>query len=72
VTTSELAAVQRLWSISGLPPISGYGSVILALLLATAPDFVDMVASIDVDDATAVGDGVDALMHWRADVHHAS
>ena len=67
VTTSELAAVQRLWSIAGLPPTSGYGSVILALLLASARQFVDLVSSIDFDDAAAVADAVDAMLCWRDD-----
>ena len=65
LTTSELAAVQRLWSIAGLPPTSGYGAVILAVLLGSAPALVDMVSSIDFDDAVAVADAVDALLHWR-------
>jgi hypothetical protein len=68
VTTSEFAAVQRVWSIAGLPPISGYGAVFLALLLASAPQLVDVVSSIDFDDARAVADAVDALLRWRGDV----
>jgi len=68
VTASEFAAVQRLWSIAGLPPTSGYGAVILAVLLASAPALVDTVSSIDFDDAGAVADAVDALLHWRDDV----
>jgi hypothetical protein len=68
VTTPELAAVQSLWSIAGLPPTSGYGTVIVAVLLASAPAFVDMMSSIDFDDAVAVADAVDALLHWRDDV----
>jgi len=68
VTTSDFAAVQRLWSIAGLPPTSGYGAVILAVLVASAPALVDMVSSIDFDDAVAVADAVDALLHWRDDV----
>lgn len=68
VTTSELEAVQRLWSIAGLPATSGYGAVILAVLLASAPALVDMVSSIDFDDADAVADAVDALLRWRDDV----
>jgi hypothetical protein len=68
VTTSELAAVQRLWSIAGLPPTSGYEAVILAVLLASAPALVDMVSSIDFDDSVAVADAADALLRWRDDV----
>jgi hypothetical protein len=68
VTTSELAAVQHLWSIAGLPAVSGYGAVIIALLLASAPALVDMVSSIDFDDAVAVAHAVDALLEWRGQV----
>ena len=68
VTTSEFAAVQRLWSIAGLPPTSGYGAVILAVLFASAPALVDMVSSVDFEDAEAVADAVDALLRWRDDV----
>jgi hypothetical protein len=68
VTTSELAAAQRLWSIAGLPATSGYEAVIWAVLLASAPALVDMVSSIDFDDAVAVADAVDALLRWRDDV----
>jgi hypothetical protein len=68
VTTSEFAAVQRLWSIAGLPPTTGYGAVILAALLASAPALVDTVSSIDFDDAVDVAEAVDALLQWRDDV----
>src|SRR3954447_22103296 len=68
VTTSQLATVQRLWSIAGLPPTSGYEAVGLAVLLATAPTLVDMVSLIDFDDAVAVVEAVDAVLRWRGDV----
>jgi hypothetical protein len=51
-----------------LPPTSGYGTVILAVLLASAPALVDRVSSTDFDDAVAVADAVDALLQWRDDV----
>jgi hypothetical protein len=68
VTSSELAAVQRLWSIAGLTPTYGYGAVILALLLGSAPTLVGMVSLLDFDDAAAVADAVDALLQWRNEV----
>jgi hypothetical protein len=64
LTTAELGGVQRLWSIAGLPPVSGYGAAIFAVLLAATPALVEMVSSIDFDDAAAVADAVDALLEW--------
>jgi hypothetical protein len=67
VTGAEFVAVQRVWSIAGLPAVSGYGAAVLAVLLASAPELVDLVSSIDADDARAVADAVDALLQWRDD-----
>jgi hypothetical protein len=67
VTGAEFVAVQRVWSIAGWPSVSGYGAAVLAVLLASAPELVDLASSIDADDATAVAAAVDALLQWRDD-----
>ena len=65
LTSAQLATVQRLWHIAGLPPVSGYGIALLAIVVASDPTLVDMLSSVDFDDAGSVADSVEALLQWR-------
>jgi hypothetical protein len=64
-TSAQLATVQRLWHIAGLPPVSGYGIALLAIAVASDPTLTDMLSSVDFDSADSVADSVEALLHWR-------
>ena len=37
LTSAQLATLQRLWHIAGLPPVSGYGIALLAMAVAADP-----------------------------------
>jgi hypothetical protein len=65
LTTSQLATAQRLWQLAGLPPVSGYGSALLAIGVASDPTLADMLPSVHFDDADTVTAGVEALLEWR-------
>ncbi|HZX55342.1 MAG TPA: hypothetical protein VFE86_11715 [Ilumatobacteraceae bacterium] len=65
LTGSQLATAQRLWNLAELPPVSGYGSAILAIGLGSDPVFADSLLSVDFDSAASVADAVDVLRRWR-------
>ena len=65
LTATQLATLQRLWHLAGLPPVSGYGTVALAMMVASAPTLADMLSSIDFDDSDSTACAVDALLEWR-------
>ena len=65
LTSAQLATLQRLWHIAGLPPVSGYGIALLAIAVASDPTLVDMLSSVDFDNASSVADSVEALLQWR-------
>lgn len=65
LTGSQLATAQRLWTLAGLPPVSGYGIALLAIALAADPAMVDLLSSADFDNAASVADATDALAEWR-------
>jgi hypothetical protein len=65
LTSSQLATVQRLWQLAGLPPVSGYGAALLATAVASDPTFADMLPLIDFDNAGSVADAAEALLQWR-------
>jgi hypothetical protein len=61
LTSAQLATVQRLWHVAGLPPVSGYGTALLAAAVASDPALTDMLSSVDFDSAGSV----EALLQWR-------
>jgi hypothetical protein len=65
LTSSQLATVQRLWRIAGLPPVSGYASTFLAIAVASDTTLANMLSSVDFDNAGSVADAVDALLQRR-------
>ena len=65
LTSPELATLQRLWHIAGMPPVSGYGAAILAIAVASDRTLPDMLASVDFDNAASVVDAVETLLRWR-------
>jgi hypothetical protein len=65
VASSQIAPLQRLWEIAGLPPVSGYGSVILGMAAASDPTFAATLSEVDFDDCVSISDAVNALLRWR-------
>ena len=65
LTTQQLATLQRLWHIAGLPPVLGYGTAVLAISAASDRTLADMLSSVDFDNAGSVADAVEALLQWR-------
>jgi hypothetical protein len=65
VTSSQLATAERLWQLAGLRPVSGYGTALLAIGVASDPTLADMLPSVDFDDADSVTAAVEALLEWR-------
>ncbi|MCW2751834.1 MAG: hypothetical protein JWR83_2944 [Aeromicrobium sp.] len=65
LTISELATTERLWQLAGLPPVSGYGTALLAIGVASDARIVDMLPSVDFDDSDSVAAAVEALLQWR-------
>jgi hypothetical protein len=64
-TSSQLATAERLWQLAGLPPVSGYGSALLAIGVASDPTLAEMLPSVRFDDADSVTAAVEALLQWR-------
>jgi hypothetical protein len=65
LTSPQLASLQRIWHIAGLAPVSGYGTVVLAIAVASDWTLADMLASVDFDNAGSVADAVEAVLQWR-------
>ena len=65
LTSAQLATLQRLWHLAGLPPVSGYGTALLASAVASAPTLADMLSSVDLDNADSIADAVEGLLRWR-------
>jgi hypothetical protein len=65
LTSSQLATTERLWQLAGLPPVSGYGTALLAIGVASDPTLSDMLPSVHFDDADSVSAAVEALVQWR-------
>jgi hypothetical protein len=65
LTTQQLATLQHLWHIAGLPPVLGYGTAVLALSVASDRTLGDVLSSVDFDNAGSVADGVEAVLQWR-------
>ncbi|MEP7045877.1 MAG: hypothetical protein ABI949_04310 [Ilumatobacteraceae bacterium] len=65
LTGSQLARARRLWRLAELPPVSGYGSALLALGLGSDRVVTDTLSSVDFDNAASVTDAVDVLRQWR-------
>ena len=65
LTSAQLTTLQRLWRIAGLEAVSGYGSALLAIAVASDSTLADMLRWIDFDDDGSVADAVDALLRWR-------
>ena len=61
LTSSQLATLNRLWHIAGLAPVSGYGTALLAIAVASDPTLADMLSSVDFDHAGSVADAVEGL-----------
>ncbi|MCU1399969.1 MAG: hypothetical protein JWN62_3078 [Acidimicrobiales bacterium] len=65
LTSSQLAKVERLWQLAGFPPVSGYGTALLAIGVASDETITDMLPSVNFDDAGSVAPAVEALITWR-------
>jgi hypothetical protein len=65
LTGSQLAAAERLWQLAGLPPVSGYGTALLAIGVASDPTLADMLPFVQFDDPDSVTAAVEALLEWR-------
>lgn len=65
LTSPQLATLQRLWCIAGLPPVSGYGAAVLTIAVAPDRTLPDMLASVDFDNAASLAESVEALLQWR-------
>jgi hypothetical protein len=65
LTSAQLTTLQRLCRIAGLEVVSGYGSALLAIAVASDSTLADMLRWIDFDDDGSVADAVDALLRWR-------
>jgi len=65
LTNAQLTTLQRLWRIAGLEAVSGYGSALLAIAVASDTTLADMLRWVDFDDARSVADAVAALLRWR-------
>ena len=64
LTSAQLATVQRVWHIAGLPPVSGYGAAVLAIAVASDRTLPEMLASVDFDNEASLADSVEALLQW--------
>jgi hypothetical protein len=65
LTSPQLETLQRLWHIAGLPPISGYGTAVVAIAVASDRTLAEMLSSLDLDDAGSVTNAVETLLRWR-------
>jgi hypothetical protein len=65
LTSSQLATTERLWQIAGLPPVTGYGSALLAIGVASDPTLANLLPLVQFDDADSVAAAVEALREWR-------
>ena len=65
LTTSQLASVQRVWHIAGLPPASGYAAAFLAMAVASDQTLAATLTTVDFDDADSVANAISALLQWR-------
>jgi hypothetical protein len=61
LTTAQLAMVQRVWHLAGWPPVSGYGTVVLAVTVAANGPLAATLTTVDFDDASSVAHAVEAL-----------
>src|SRR6476659_3413650 len=66
LTASQLETVQRLWSLAGLPPLTGYGAVFLAIAVGADRAVARRVTSVDFNDPYSVAGAVEALAQWCA------
>jgi hypothetical protein len=66
LTAWQLETVQRLWSLAGLPPLTGYGAVFLAIAVGADRAVARRVASVDFNDPDSVAGAVEALAQWCA------
>ncbi|MCU1501669.1 MAG: hypothetical protein JWM12_1023 [Ilumatobacteraceae bacterium] len=57
--------VQRVWRIAGLAPTTGYGTIVLAAVVATDQALGTTLTSVDFDDAQSVRNAVEALLAAR-------
>ena len=65
LTTSQLEMVQRVWQVAGWSPVSGYGIVVLAAVVAANAPLAAVLTSVDFDDATSVANAVRSLHESR-------
>jgi hypothetical protein len=65
LSTAQLETLQRLWRVAGLAPTSGYGTVLVALAVASDPGLVGDLTSVDFADAGSIALAVEALHRWR-------
>ena len=61
LTTAQLEMVQRVWRIAGWPPVTGYGILVLAAVVAANAPLAATLTTVDSDDANAVAAAVEAL-----------
>ena len=65
LTSQQLATLQLLWHVAGLPPVLGYGTAVLAMCVASDRTLPEMLSSVDFDNAGSVADAIEALLQWR-------
>ena len=65
LTALELTALERLWEIAGLMPMSGYEGVFLVAAVSSDSGPVQTLSSVDLDDSESVTNAVAALLQWR-------
>ena len=64
LNTRQLETLHRLWLIAGFPPLSGYGTVLLAVAVAADHPLADTVTSVDFNQPGSVDDAVEVLAAW--------
>jgi hypothetical protein len=65
LTNAQLSILQRLWQLAELPPVSGYGTVLLGIAVALTPTLADVLQFVDFDNPDSVAGAVEALLEWR-------
>ncbi len=65
LTSLQLATLQRLWHIAGLPPVSGYGTALVAIAAAADAALSNTLSSVALDNADSVADAIETLLQWR-------
>jgi hypothetical protein len=65
LSTRQLAALEQIWEITGLPPAAGYERVVLGAAVGSDCGLLETLSSLDLDASEAVAFAVAALRQWR-------